>query len=421
MANAPPLTEAFYREWFAKQTVLLTGATGGLGGCLLFKLIHQVPVQKVFLLHRSSEEDTIAKLHMNMPGCINEVMSTGQLQFLKGDITATNLDLDARQLSVLRKETTVILNTAANTSFVADVHESCKNNCLSALNLAQLGSSFPQLATFVQVSSAYVNSFLFDGEIAETIQPFGADDIDCERELDEILSSRGHTNRTKQWAWPYAQAKYLMERLLVQRYGSRLPLLILRPSAIGPALRDPYPLFGPAGSNPVENALETYLATEGGSRVWRAARGSTSGNYIMDGIPVDLVSNVCLLHLVQGSQGVIHAAAQLYVVLTMDELIALAAPHIPLDLAMPVPCFKWDVDGSMESCPVATMFGFQGHNWVFDCGRSKSLKAVDGPLSLSLDGHDAKAYIERRIKRIIPSTREKKKRVADRRRGKSKL
>ncbi|RAK80973.1 uncharacterized protein BO72DRAFT_475047 [Aspergillus fijiensis CBS 313.89] len=400
MANAPPLTEAFYREWFAKQTVLLTGATGGLGGCLLFKLIHQVPVQKVFLLHRSSEEDTIAKLHMNMPGCINEVMSTGQLQFLKGDITATNLDLDARQLSVLRKETTVILNTAANTSFVADVHESCKNNCLSALNLAQLGSSFPQLATFVQVSSAYVNSFLFDGEIAETIQPFGADDIDCERELDEILSSRGHTNRTKQWAWPYAQAKYLMERLLVQRYGSRLPLLILRPSAIGASSSRSIPSL---------------------RRVWRAARGSTSGNYIMDGIPVDLVSNVCLLHLVQGSQGVIHAAAQLYVVLTMDELIALAAPHIPLDLAMPVPCFKWELDGSMESCPVATMFGFQGHNWVFDCGRSKSLKAVDGPLSLSLDGHDAKAYIERRIKRIIPSTREKKKRVADRRRGKSKL
>ncbi|RAH77430.1 hypothetical protein BO86DRAFT_370871 [Aspergillus japonicus CBS 114.51] len=421
MADAPPLTEAFYREWFAKQTVFLTGATGGLGGCLLFKLLHQVPVKKVFLLHRSSEKDTIAKLGKNMPGCIDQVMRTDQLEFLKGDITAANLGLDVRQLSILRKETTVILNAAANTSFIADVHESCKDNCLPALDLAQLALSFPQLATFVQVSSAYANSFLPDGEITETIQPFGEDDIDCERELDEILSSRGNTSWTKQWAWPYAQAKYLMERLLFQRYGSRLPLLILLPSAIGPALQDPYPLFGPAGSNPVETALGSYLATGGGSRVWRAASGSTSGNYILDGIPVDFVSNVCLLHVAQGSQGIIHAAAQLYVVLTMDELMALASPHIPPDLAVPAPCFKWDVSGSMEPCPVATTFGFQGRNWIFDCRRSKSLRAVGGPLSLSLDGHDAKAYIKGRIEKIIPSTRATKKRVAARRRGMSKL
>ncbi|PYH48829.1 uncharacterized protein BP01DRAFT_288491 [Aspergillus saccharolyticus JOP 1030-1] len=415
------MTEASYREWFAKQTVLLTGATGGLGGCLLYKLILQVPVKKVFLLHRGLREDAIGKLRRNMPGCVSELFEGDRLELLKGDIIAPNLGLDASQLSVIRKETTVVLNAAANTSFVANAYESCKNNCLPALDLAELALSFPQLVKFVQVSSVFANSFLPDGVVTETLHPFGENDLDCVREVEEILSLKGNSPRTKHWLWPYAEAKYLMERLLVQRYESRLPLLIIRPSSIGPALRDPYPLFCPPGSSPVENFFELYLATGGANRVWRAAKNSSSGSHIVDEIPVDLVSNICLLHLAQGSQGIVQAAAQLYCYLTMDDFIALASPHIPPDLSLPMPCFKWDVDESLEPCFLASLFGLRGRDWRFNCDRSRNLKTVNGPLSLSFDGHDIGAYFKKRVEKYIPITRETKRKLEAGRRRKSRL
>lgn len=99
---------------------------------------------------------------------------------------------------------------------------------MPALELAKIASSFPKLINFVQVSTVYANSFLPDGNVAEQIHLYGATDLDCEKELQQVLSERS-TLRTGDWLWLYAQAKYVMERLLVQRYPE-LPLLIIRPS-----------------------------------------------------------------------------------------------------------------------------------------------------------------------------------------------
>jgi thioester reductase-like protein len=42
-----------YVSFFKDHTVFLTGATGGLGGCLLYKLATELPTQKIYVLCRS--------------------------------------------------------------------------------------------------------------------------------------------------------------------------------------------------------------------------------------------------------------------------------------------------------------------------------------------------------------------------------
>jgi hypothetical protein len=45
-----------YLSFFNDQVVFLTGATGGLGGCILFKLASQLPTKKVYILCRSESK-----------------------------------------------------------------------------------------------------------------------------------------------------------------------------------------------------------------------------------------------------------------------------------------------------------------------------------------------------------------------------
>ncbi|KAJ5874653.1 uncharacterized protein N7529_003083 [Penicillium soppii] len=409
------LNQEFYRAFFARQTVFLTGATGGLGGCLLYKLVTQIHTKKVFLLHRASKETTIAKLRNNLSTYIDSILESDRVTFIRGDLQVPGLDLSEQDLAMLQQETTLVINSAADTSFKIDACESFQNNCLPALEFAKIASSFPKLIKFVQVSTVYANSFLPDGNIAEQIHLFGATDLDCEKELEQVFSERS-TPRTGDWLWPYAQAKYVMERLLVQRYPE-LPLLIIRPSSIGPAIKDPFPHFGPDGSNPVETFAILYLATNGGTKIWHSAKDSNSGTWILDEMPVDLVSNTCLLHISQGSQGIVHAAAELYISKTADQLFASAIPHIPRDMRWEKPYFQWVTDRRVPPCTMASIFGLRGQSWVFECGRSRGFKDVDGPLSLNIDGHDDQDYIRERVTRIIPTARVLKEKFASKKRG----
>ena len=45
-----------YVSFFKYQVVFLTGATGGLGGCLLYKLAVELPTSKIYILCRSESK-----------------------------------------------------------------------------------------------------------------------------------------------------------------------------------------------------------------------------------------------------------------------------------------------------------------------------------------------------------------------------
>ena len=106
-----------------------------------------------------------------------------------------------------------------------------KDNTLSALEVARLVSSFSNLHRFIQISTAYANAFLPDQEISECIYPF----YDPESELATILET-GTSPHAKRFPYPYAHSKHLSEQLLFSRFPD-LPVLVVRPSCVGSAVR----------------------------------------------------------------------------------------------------------------------------------------------------------------------------------------
>jgi alcohol-forming fatty acyl-CoA reductase len=89
----------------------------------------------------------------------------------------------------MKETVTLVIHGAAKISFKAPIDRVVADNCLSSLELARMASEFEKLDSFVQVSSAYANTFLEDGRIEERIYPLG----DPEAELSQIMSKHPPT------------------------------------------------------------------------------------------------------------------------------------------------------------------------------------------------------------------------------------
>jgi len=60
----------------AQQTVFLAGSTGGMGGCLVYKLAIQLPKKTIYVLCRSSKEKAITKWRKSMGNCADAILAT---------------------------------------------------------------------------------------------------------------------------------------------------------------------------------------------------------------------------------------------------------------------------------------------------------------------------------------------------------
>ncbi|KAJ6507420.1 male sterility protein-domain-containing protein [Mycena vitilis] len=246
--------------FFRRQTIFLTGGTGGLGGCLLFKLALAVDTAKIYALVRGSAARAEARWRKTMPVHIERILGTRKVHFVVGDMTMRNFGISAKVLHEVVASVTLVIHSAADTRLEAPLRRSVENNCIPALELARLAGSFKRLERFVHISTAFVNSFLPDGLVKERIYEVG----DPEVQLAEILQtgevSGGLANR-----------------------HSHLPLLIVRPTNIGPAIAQPYPYYGPPGACPISTYIHSYISAPD-SGVIHVARGNTAGANIVDEI-----------------------------------------------------------------------------------------------------------------------------------------
>lgn len=393
-----------YARFFESQSVLLTGSTGSLGGCLLYKLALQLPTRKIFVLIRKSPELAIEKWKKSMPQHTQAILGSGKVHFVIGDMTQSDFAIDESVLEQLRSEATLVIHAAANISFAADIKESVESNCLPPLELARVASRFRRLKLFIQISTAYANSFLPDGYVGE--RRYSISDQDPDDELASILSS-GSSEHTARYSSTYAQAKYLMERLFATRYPL-LPLLLVRPTIFGAAMRDPYQLYGPANSTPMRKFAEFYLS-DSGTQVWHAAEGYKSGANTLDEIPVDFVANGCLLHAAARTQGIVHLGSQLYVPMTFDGFLDLTVSNAPPEYRKNLPTVVFTDDKSVPQHFVADLVKVATRNWIFDCGRSYWLKQMAGPLSLAASQHEANVLNAARAREVYEKDIARKK------------
>ncbi|KAL4999984.1 male sterility protein-domain-containing protein [Aspergillus recurvatus] len=385
-----------YAVAFEAHTVFLTGSTGSLGGCLLYKLALQLPTRKIFVLVRESSEAAVRKWKRSMPGQTQALLGSRKIHFVTGDIRQPGLGIDSASLKSLKAEVTLIIHTAAKISLDSDITEALENNCFPSLELARLASSFRRLKLFIQLSTAYTNSFLPDGYIGERL--YDISDLDCEEEIASIKQS-GQSPYTSRFSSSYTHSKHLMERLMLKRYPT-LPLLFVRPTIFARALRHPYPLYGLDGSHPMDKFADLFISDHGGKQTWHATEGYESGANILDEIPVDFVANACLLHAAAKTRGIVQIGSELYVQRTYDDFLNLLRDYAPPEFREQLPEIIFVQDRNIPQHWLADLVKVASRNWVFDCGRSYWLKQVGGPLSLAACEHDADRLIVARIENV---------------------
>ena len=189
-------------NFFKDKTIFLTGGTGHLGGCILFKLTAVLHVRQIYVLCRGSAAMAKITIAKNMPLQAKDVLLHPGITFIEGDMTKPNFGIAQDQLAQLEKEVQIIINSAADISLAAPLNKAIDNNCMPPLELAQMAKLFQRLEQFIQVSTAYCNSFLPDGIVEEKIYPLG----DAESEL-KIARETGATEYSSLFPAPYYYAK----------------------------------------------------------------------------------------------------------------------------------------------------------------------------------------------------------------------
>ncbi|KAJ7755293.1 male sterility protein [Mycena maculata] len=327
-----------------------------------------------------------------MPFQIDPILATEKIQFVVGDITKRDYGIDPSVLSEMARCVTLIIHSAGNISLTDSLGKSVYDNCIPALELAQMASKFTGLSRFVHISTAYANSFLPDGVVEEKIYEMG----DAESQLAEILDKGSISDEIMNFPWPYAFAKHLTERLLLSRHPE-LPLLIVRPTNLGPAISQPYPFYGPPGSCPVSTYIRTYMEAPD-SGVVHVSPHNLTGSNIVDEIPVDLAANLILLHVMHGSAHIVHASAQSYTPRRLSQFHDDIRRHIPW--VLPAVPFRYLSNKRIEQGRYAQFWVVMGRDWIFSNDASKVFAGLGGPLSIVLESHDVARFMDRRAKII---------------------
>lgn len=99
-----------YVPFFKDQTIFLTGGTGGLGSCLLYKLASELPTHKIFVLCRS-ESKARTTWNKIMPNHINSILDSNRVKLVVGDILKPKFGIDPQLLAEIAGETTAIIHS----------------------------------------------------------------------------------------------------------------------------------------------------------------------------------------------------------------------------------------------------------------------------------------------------------------------
>ena len=240
------------------------------------------------------------------------------VSILDGDLSQPGLGLSEDEVSLLKDTVNIYIHLACSISLRRSLPVIAKSIIDPTLELARIALTSSSLERLVYISTAYSNAHLHhhhqgvDTSVCERIYPLRTEGChNTELELSELRAS-GTTSayRANNFPFPYGYAKHLTERLLLELFEAERrsgSLLIIRPSILGPALKDPYPYYEIRGSAPATNFLAAVVASPSVQVAFSSRFEDPMRQATLDEIPVDIVVNRILMHTAQSSSGIVHA------------------------------------------------------------------------------------------------------------------
>ncbi len=194
-----------------RNGVLLTGATGFLGGEVLARLLEGDERPVYALVRAETDEEADERLRRVIESLLGHAEPYSERAVaIPGDVTMPWLGLGSRRRDALAERVGAIIHCAASVSFTLGIQESRAINVDGTrrmVELAELCVRRGGLGSFVHVSTAYVAGDC-DGA-------FGESDLDVGQKFRNA----------------YEQSKFEAECLIRGR-RSRLPIRIVRPSIV---------------------------------------------------------------------------------------------------------------------------------------------------------------------------------------------
>ncbi len=180
------------------ETILITGATGLIGGAVLRSLLATPgAVRRAYVLVRDPR--AWSAIASSLP-------ARGQATIaLTGDLTLPGLGLDDEVRGKLARQVTMVIHSAADTSFSQTLGHARAINTVGTRNVLELANAMPELRRLVHVSTAFVAGAV-TGRILER-----------------------DNGAPAAWVNAYEQSKYEAEQLV---RASTSEWVILRPSTV---------------------------------------------------------------------------------------------------------------------------------------------------------------------------------------------
>lgn len=244
-----------------------------------------------------------------------------RIRILDGDIQKPQLGLSENTMSEIQSTATIYIHSASSINLRRPLPSIATSVIEPSLQLAEIALASPQLQTFAYISTAYANAHLhnlhtgIETPVSEAIHPLRSSGGDSTAlEYEDLLNSGTTPEYTHHsFPFPYAYAKHLTERLLIQKFSSHAKgspsLLILRPSIIGPALREPFPYYEIRSSAPATSVCVAFLASLSLNMRFASRFPDPFNQSNFDEVPVDIVVNRLLMHLSRRTEGCVHAVA----------------------------------------------------------------------------------------------------------------
>lgn len=284
-------------QFYNNKNVFITGATGFMGKVLVEKLLRSTNVGKVYLLIRPKkgvqsekrlkgllESSVFERLQKNDASLLNKI------EAVEGDIMEENLGISENHRKLLIESIHIVFHCAATVRFNEDLTKSVAMNVCAVQSLIELCKKMKHLEALVDVSTAYCNCNLKD--IEEKIYPPPAKTkgiMECCKWMDSSKLNSPDITKVMIGDRPntYTFTKALAEDLLLNE-GKELPIVIIRPSIVTAAWREPFPGW-------VDNYNgATGVLAAAGSGLMRTLHCKRS--CIADMIPVDVCINLmCVL------------------------------------------------------------------------------------------------------------------------------
>lgn len=254
-------------ESFSGRSIFITGGTGFVGKVLIYQLFNNIPnIKSVYLLCRAKKSRVTKKVVSAQERINKDILESPCFDSLRkrlgkdkwaelcscvkavnGDITLDGLGLSAADREELTNNVELIVHLAATVNFNEKLNLAVQMNTLGGLRVLSLAKKCKKLEAMVHCSTCYVNYSRQgrDNVNKEEIYPL---DFDPEMIVKQILTLHEEEVEVeskkllKKYNFPntYTFTKNLGEQL-IQKHKENVPVVIVRPSIIGAALRDPCP------------------------------------------------------------------------------------------------------------------------------------------------------------------------------------